>query len=51
MIYDLQYLINMRTHNETLVKDILKAYSEGRKSFDGFALTDQGAGTETHGLL
>ena len=37
----------MRTHNETLVKDILKAYSEGRKSFDGFVLTDQGAGTET----
>lgn len=37
----------MKTHNETLVNAILKAYSEGRESFDGFALTEQTAGTET----
>ena len=37
----------MKSHNETLVKAILRAYSEGRKSFDGFALTEQTAGTET----
>tara|TARA_R110002020_G_scaffold474023_2_gene704285 strand:+ start:416 stop:697 length:282 start_codon:yes stop_codon:yes gene_type:complete len=37
----------MRTHNETLVKAILKAYSEGRESFNGFALNEQTTGTET----